>query len=174
MKADFGDVRILANKDVDVQTLITLLKMLLRKYGMRYTMRVVACVLAPYKRQRFEGELQVREYQGQKSSRIPSTLTGKSAAELDVDLDRQARRVLDHKILWQQKGKLMYLTAEPYDANKNELRGLIEYCDTYDIDFQIDAYSIYYPGRTICIFFKKASITQILRRIYRVVAGTLV
>ncbi len=60
---------------------------------------------------------------------------------------------LDHSVLWQQRGKLLYLTSEPYYVTKEQLRHLIAHCDAYGIDFQIDAESCYYPGHAIRILF---------------------
>lgn len=149
-KADFGSLMM---QDEDVGTLIHIIKNVLNRYGAFFTMRIVASVLAPYKRRRFEEKLEVKESRTMKFAGIPSDLTLK-----DIDSYDNIEG-LDHTILWQQHGKLRYLTSEPYFVSKADLKSLIVHCDAHGIDFQIDAESCYYPGHTIRILFKKGIIT---------------
>jgi hypothetical protein len=118
-------------------------------------MRIVASILAPYKRQRFEQQLKVKESRAMVAE-LPSDLTGK-----DESLTQGGREMgLDHTILWQRDGKRTYLTSEPYYVSKEQLKELIAHCDAYGIDFQVDAESCYYPGHTVRFLFKKGKISQ--------------
>ena len=155
-KADLGDIGKLVGEDSDVASLVDMLRKVLGKYGAFRTMRIVACVLAPYKRRRFEEKLEVKESRTWKYAGFPCDLIGK---EIDIDLSRKDMG-LDHTVLWQQKGKLLYLTSESYYVSKKELANLIEHCNQYGIDFQIDAESCYYPGHAIRILFKKDYVSQ--------------
>lgn len=161
-RADLGDVWERAESDSDIRAFIRALKQVLSSHGAWITTRIFAAVLAPYKRDRFEKKLQVRESRTARFMGIPSDLAGVQDINLTYKQDevfRKIHRGLDHKTLWQHSGKLRYLTSEPYHVSKDELRYLIEYCDMFGIDFQIDAESCYYPGHTIRILFKKGSIT---------------
>src|SRR5258705_482563 len=140
-EADLDDISRAATKDGDVEALIQALKKVLRKYGAFLTTRIFAFVLAPYKRNKFEEMLSVKESRTTKYSRYPSALAGE-----DTSGERQPDMELDHSVLWQQQGKLLYLTSEPYYVMKEQLRHLIALCDAHGIDFQIDAESCYYPG----------------------------
>lgn len=152
-KADLGDIRDLAAKDSDVSALIAALKNVLHKHGAWWVTRIVAFVLGPHKLAKFKEALKVKEYSGARFSSIPANLVGK-----EVELDPHIH--IDHRSLWQRDGKPLYLMAEPYDVNKEWLKALIAHCDAYDIDFQIDGESSYYPGRTIRILFKKGHVNQ--------------
>jgi hypothetical protein len=44
-------------------------------------------------------------------------------------------------------------------VTKKQLKSLIDHCDAYGIDFQIDAESCYYPGHAIRILFKKGHLS---------------
>lgn len=151
--AALSDVNDLAKKDADVQSLQVLLWKILHKYGAMLTMRIVAKVLSPYKMRKFEKAFSVHAYRGGKWRSIPSDLTGKDIEE-DPDLH------LDHRELWMKDGKAFCLTSEPYYINKKALKRLIEHCDMYGIDFQIDAESFYYPGHTVRILFKKDYVSR--------------
>jgi hypothetical protein len=99
--------------------------------------------------------LSVKESRTAKYSRYPSALAGE-----DTSGERQPDMGLDHSVLWQQQGKLLYLTSEPYYVMKEQLRHLIALCDAHGIDFQIDAESCYYPGHAIRILFKEGHVSQ--------------
>lgn len=156
-EADLGDIATLAKQDQDVGQLLALLKKVLTKYGAFLTMRMVAFILAPYKRKRFESQLEVKEYCGDKFLEDPASLVGKEPA---IHTPRGRDRGMDHAILWQRQGKLISLTSEPYYVKKEQMKALVVYCDEYGIDFQIDAESCYYPGHTIRILFKKDFVSK--------------
>jgi len=160
-KADFGDIWIEASQDSDIRALIRALRVALVKHGVMFTTRIFAAVIAPYKREKFEKRLQVKESRTMRFAGVPSDLAGVQAnlTYKQEELLREIGRGLDHKILWQRHSKLLYLTSDTYYVGKDELRHLIEYCDTCGIDFQIDAESCYYPGHTIRILFKKGNVT---------------
>src|SRR5229473_1587524 len=143
-EASLDDISRAARRDSDVETLIQALKNVVWKYGAFLTTRIFAFVLASYKRNRFEEMLSVKESRTAKYSGYPSALTGKDTSD-----ERQPDMGLDHSVLWQQHGKLQYLTSEPYFVTKEQLKHLIAHCDSYGIDFQIDAESCYYPGHAI-------------------------
>ena len=50
------------------------------------------------------------------------------------------------------------ITSEPHSISKEHLKALIEHCDEYDIDLQIDAQSLSYSGNVIRILFKKGQV----------------
>lgn len=152
--ADLSDIQQLATKDRDVKALLTALKTVLSKHGAFVTMRAVASVLAPYKRQRFEQMLEVKESRADIMG-LPSELAGKEGNPSET-----RHMGIDHPVLWQRDGKRTYLTSEPYYVNKEQLKALIAHCDEHGIDFQIDAESCYYPGHTVRILFKKGAISQ--------------
>jgi len=153
--ADLDDIQLMAAKDRDVKVLLTALRTVLSKHGASLTMRMVAFVLAPYKRQRFEQMLGVKESHAMVAG-LPSDLTGKEVSPNIVP----RHMGLDHNILWLHEGKRMYLTSEPQSISKEQLRALIAHCDEHGIDFQVDAEASYYPGRMIRILFKKGTVTQ--------------
>ena len=154
-EADLGDISKAATRESDVDTLIHTLKKVVQKYGAFLTTRIFAFVLASYKRNRFEEMLSVKESRTAKYSGYPSALVGE-----DTSGERQPDMGLDHSVLWQQHGKLQYLTSEPYYVTKEQLRHLIAHCHAYGIDFQIDAESCYYPGHAIRMLFKKGYVSQ--------------
>lgn len=155
---DFSDIYRDAKEDSDVQMLLTSLKAVLRKHGPYRVMRMVAEVLWRYKRQKFEERLEVKESRTQVYDTIPASLAGVKDVDLDEDYGRDMG--MDHPILWQQQGKLKYLTWEPYYIGKEQLTRLIRHCDKYGIDFQVDAETSYYPGHSIRILFKKGTVSQ--------------
>lgn len=93
-EADLSDIREVATRDRDIEALIQALKKVVRKYGAFLTTRIVASVLAPYKRSRFEEKLSVKESRAEKYSLNPSALAGKETSdELQPDMG------LDHPVL---------------------------------------------------------------------------
>lgn len=155
---DFSNVYRQARDDSSTQTLITALKAVLCKYGPYRVMRVVAEVLWRYKRQKFEERLGVKESRTQVYGMIPASLAG--VKDVDLYEDYVQEMGMDHPILWQQAGRLKYLTWEPYYISKESLKHLVAHCEKYGIDFQIDAETCYYPGHSIRILFKKGQIYQ--------------
>lgn len=153
LTGSFNDVNDLAAEDSDVSALVAALKKVLQKHGAWWVTRIVAFVLGPYKSARFKEVLKIKEYSNPRFSSVPANLAGE-----EVELNPHIS--LQHRCLWQRDGKPVYLTAEPYDVNKEWLKALIAHCDAYDIDFQIDGESCYYPGKTIRILFKRGHMSQ--------------
>ncbi len=161
-RASFGDTWREAEDDSDIRALIRALRNVLSKHGTLFTTRIFAMVIAPYKRERFEKGLHVKESRTTRFAGIPSDLAGVQDINLTYEQEEVLGKVdrgLDHRTLWQSGGKLLYLTSEPYHVEKDEMKHLIEYCDMFGVDFQIDAESCYYPGHTIRILFKKGNVT---------------
>lgn len=45
-----------------------------------------------------------------------------------------------------------YLISEPYGLVSEYVRDLVEFCDKYGLDFEIDACSQHYPTQTLVVF----------------------
>ncbi len=45
-----------------------------------------------------------------------------------------------------------YLISEPYGLTSDSVRDLVEFCDKYGLDFEIDACSQHFPTQTLAIF----------------------
>ncbi len=153
---DFGDI--LAHKSATIQRLRRSIKEALedKDVGINYIVRTVAHVIAETRKKQFIAAHKVRESHPCAYAPVPSVLAGKRPQEgahvLGIGLD--------HDSLWNKDGKPYLFTSEPYYIRKDELKSLITYCDQYDIDFQIDAESMYFPGHTIRILFKKGEVSS--------------
>jgi hypothetical protein len=44
-----------------------------------------------------------------------------------------------------------FLIAEPYGLSQHGTKMLIDFCETYHLNFEIDACSQHYPTQTLCI-----------------------
>ena len=118
--------------------------------------RVIAYVIAKTREKQFITAHEVKESHPYAYAKVPSVLAGKRPQEGG----RALGIGLDHNSLWNKDGKPYLFTSEPYYIQKDELKSLIEHCDQHDIDFQIDAESMYYPGHTIRILFKKGEVSS--------------
>jgi len=139
--ADLGDVR----GDKDLLALSDHIKHVLSRIGLKKVIRAIGHALKEYRLAQFVTAFNLK---------LKSCWYDRNDDNVDALLDIRALR-LDHPRSWFQDGKSHYLTSEPYYATKDELRRLIQVCDKKGIDFQIDAESMYFPGHTIRILFKK-------------------
>lgn len=120
-------------------------------------LRIVASVIWRKRRENFVKGHAVSEIGGMgQFVMVPGSLASQSHDP--AEFPHHTRMALDHRTAWRRNGKPCLVISEPYFASKDELRELIAYCDTYGIDFQVDAESMYYPGHAIRILFKKGRV----------------
>ena len=147
---------VLGEHDIAVRELRNAITTVLMKHGAWFVMKVVASILAPYRRHLYEETYNVRESNTTSYLTIPATLKNKKVGE------SPCFESLQKAALWRQKGAPGFysLTSNPYYVPKEDLRKLIAHCDEFDIDFQIDAESYYWPGHTIRILFKAGEVDR--------------
>jgi hypothetical protein len=151
--ADLSDVNDLAHKDSDVKALVEQLKRVIKTYGVSETMRIVASLLSIFRRKNFIKAHELSEAQ-QPFPRVPSVLANKAG---EAGNSHHVR--VDHVSLWKKNNRPYFFTSEPYFMSKKDMKDLIAHCDEFDIDFQVDAESFYYPGHCIRILFKRGTLT---------------
>lgn len=154
-KPSFGpDVE--SPQDIAVRELRNAISVVFMKYGAWFVMKVVASILAPYRRYLYEETFRVKESKTMNYFSIPASLRNKKIE------DFPALRSLQKAALWRQTGESGFfsLTSHPYYVSKEDMKKLIAHCDEYDIDFQVDAESYYWPGHTIRFLFKTDEVTK--------------
>lgn len=147
--------------------LFAYVRKMLNRLSMQEVIRTIAAVLWKARRAQFIKAHKVVEgaYWDRDLYRHPSILNTQvfdgEILEDDPIMDEDYNgECLDHSEIWEKDGKPYLMTSQPYQVSKDDLRKLIAHCDAYDIDFQIDADSFYFPGGTIRILFKKERITR--------------
>ncbi len=131
--------------------------------GPNLIMRTVAYSTWEYRRKQFMKAHKVKSLSlllvEDKSLRAIPSILDQSVWNEKIDQGRDRVGCMDHVDVWFKNKKPYLMTSQPYCVSKSDLRDLIAHCDKYDIDFQIDAESFYFPGHTIRILFKKGYVS---------------
>lgn len=148
---DFKDVA--TSDNPNVQSLYQTAKALTQEPdGSAWVIRAIAAALRGVRKKAFIAAHQVKE--SQIFARIPSVLAGKRPESIEM-----REWGFENTTLWVKEGKPYLLTSEPSQVSKDQLRALIAHCDEYGVDFQIDAESMDYPGKSLRILFKQGVVT---------------
>jgi hypothetical protein len=157
----------------EIQSFSQQVKRILKKHlhgltGTNLIMRIVANSTWEHRRKQFMEAHKVRPWnwatnKEEKCLNVDPSILNPSVWNEETKQERHnpeyRSECLDHIDVW-LKGKNPHLmTSQPYYVTKEDLKMLIAYCDKYDIDFQIDAESFYFPGHTIRILFKKGHVS---------------
>lgn len=155
----------------EIQSFSQQVKRMLKKHlrgltGTNLIMRIVANSTWEHRRKQFMEAHKVKPWNWlttEKSLYVDPSVLNLSVWNEETDQERHNPKdraeCLDHIDVWLKSGKPHLMTSQPYFVSKEDLKVLIEYCDKYDIDFQIDAESFYFPGHTIRILFKKGHVS---------------
>lgn len=151
-----------SDNNPNYQAIVRIIRNALRDgFSISQVVRAVADAIREYRRKQFMQYHKVKENNGRYYD-VPATLSVKDPESEDFLLKSPGGELsesIEHCDLWLRRGKPYLMTTNPYFVSKDELKKLIEHCDKYDIDFQIDAESDYFPGQAIRILFKHGTIT---------------